>query len=170
MSTVAKPLRYLFNVQYMDGSIFLQPENDRAQFAAVCNGCGIHFQNICGQCPGCESDDLHFKSAFADVDIDKVAIFGLSGEGQYFSVNLTNGMFHINGVDFQAHPQNYIIAERLKLIFFREVQRTQVVQATVQEDLSVSMDPVSEDVAVKKYFIGWETSGPGKQKCIIGIE
>lgn len=167
MSTVNKPLKYLFRATYRDGSEFIQPPHDTSQFKAVCNGCQEHILNIDGVCTSCGSDDLHFKSAFADVDMDRVRLFELVGDGITVGVDLDTGLFRVNGFEVQMHPMNHIFTSPLKLIFYRIVERVQIVNVAIQSDLSGVVSPGGEDASVKKYFIGWESGGLKRE---MGVE
>lgn len=122
-------LKYLFKAIYSDGSEYNQTSEDVS--AANPN-----------------------KSAFFDVDQEKLVRFELIGDGKIISVDLISGEFTLNGFpvsillfnkddnDFQFTP---IAGGKLRLIYFR---RRTVLTNSPYSDTS--------------YLIGWQTTIDGQ--------
>lgn len=85
-------LKYLFSVEYLDGSTFQQNAEDVSRINPK-------------------------KSAFYDVRKDQVKRFTLSDGTNNFTVDLRDGHFEINGIPFYFHEENY---KDYRLIFFRK--------------------------------------------------
>ena len=89
-------LKYLFTCQY----------NDNIEFK----------QNI---------DDISkndsSRSAFYDIEHDKLIKFSITDNKNTFSVSLIDGHFEINGVPFKLHHDDL---ENFRLIFFRRHEHT----------------------------------------------
>ena len=86
-------LKYLFVVEYKDGSVYEQTPED-----------------ISKKTPE--------KSAFSDVNVENVAKFYLVNEIDIFCVDLNTGLFAINGIEFGLFDEEMPITSR-KLIYFR---------------------------------------------------
>jgi hypothetical protein len=86
-------LKYLFVVEYKDGSVYEQTPED-----------------ISKKTPE--------KSAFSDVTVENVAKFYLVNEIDIFCVDLNTGLFAINGIEFGLFDEEVPITSR-KLIYFR---------------------------------------------------
>lgn len=88
-------LKYRFSVEYEDGSVFEQSEEDKSM-----------------------KDPL--RSAFYDIDQERVATFSLTNmeTGKTHGVSLIDGHFEINGQPFFAHDLDLNL-QRKRLIFFR---------------------------------------------------
>jgi hypothetical protein len=63
------------------------------------------------------------KSCYYDIDIDRVKIFSLKGDGIVVGVYLTSGEFFVNGVMFKMY-ENPLDKYELRLIFFRKHTHT----------------------------------------------
>ena len=85
-------LKYLFQAEYKDGTIFNQNPLDTSAVDSK-------------------------KSAFFDVKQDQLKLFHLIGNGNKFTVNLEDGHFEVNGVPFAMHEEPL---SNFRLIFFRE--------------------------------------------------
>lgn len=140
MSSINQPLKYLWTAVYDDGSMLEQPADDRSREHD-------------------ESQDWN-PSAFRDIDHEHLVAFvlrGVEAEGApFYTVNLTDGSFTINGVPFILHDQNYIPPRKLDLIYYREVRK----EFKPGED-----EPFNE--YVNRYFLGWK-DGEGVQH-VIGV-
>ena len=112
-------LKYLFTVQFKDGSVYEQTEEDRSLV------------------------EPEKRSAFYDVAqrLDEVHTFTLKGEGHEYMVDLTNGLFAIDGVPFRMHEEKL---ENYKLVFFR--QHTHTYQADTREEIDHQI----------VYRVGWQ--------------
>jgi hypothetical protein len=116
-------LKYLFTCAYKDGTTFKQTPDD-------------------------VSITDPKKSAFFDIRQDDVALFWLEGEHTYL-VDLTNGLFAIDGVFFQAGEDLPIENPVRRLIFFRRHTH----------HFNLEHDELGHFV---RYFIGWQTTINGK--------
>lgn len=149
MSTIPAPLKYLWTAVYGDGSRFHQTQADESVYQAG-------------------------KSAFADIDHERLTLFVLQRESddKRFEVDLINGLFEIDGNVIDLSPQNFVPTEKLQLVFFREIKVDQEIRATVQADMTVLEEPIGEPKQyVNRYFFGWETTLPDGSKLerTIGI-
>lgn len=97
-------LDYLFTAEYEDGSIFVQPLDNKSK---------NHDDNA-----------EHNPSAYSDIDQDKLVRFTLTGKGHVYSVDLKTGFFTIDDVQFTAADQNFVPCNPLRLIYFREIRKT----------------------------------------------
>lgn len=70
-------MKYLFTVQYRDGSTYEQSPDDKSQ-----TGKG---------------------SAYGDVRRDEVLRFSLRGNGHVYTVDLSDGHFEVDGTPFRMH-------------------------------------------------------------------
>lgn len=104
MSTVNKPLKYLFTAVYKDGSTYVQPEDDVSR---------LH-----------KGDKDFTPSSFRDIDHDKLIHFMLTDGTDLYGVDLRTGAFWVNGKELSLHEQNFDpYAHKLRLIYFREVRK-----------------------------------------------
>ena len=107
--------------------------------------------------------DPEKRSAFYDVlEYEKnfpLVRFVLNEEGygvlgrertQVF-VDLTTGLFTVNGVEINIADQNFIPTEPLRLIYFRETH----VQQTMNQQTGVRG---GDTFYINRYFIGWQTT------------
>lgn len=98
-------LKYLFQVEYFDGSFFLQNADD-------------------------VSANDPKKSAFSDIDQKQVARFSLINQEdntQYIGVDLEDGHFEANGMQFFLHDEDL---KDFRLIFFRRHRHSFNVEGT----------------------------------------
>lgn len=112
-------LKYLFVCQYNDGTEFKQTEEDVSRRDPK-------------------------RSSFFDIAQEKLARFSLVGDGQVFSVVLSNGRFEVNNTPLWLHDPETTLCNR-RLIFFR--QHTHTVGADLKEK--------SHTV---RYFFGWQAN------------
>lgn len=104
MSTVDKPLKYLFTAEYEDGSTYTQPEDDISRFH--------------------KGDKDFTPSSFRDIEQDKLVKFSLSDGKDVYAVDLRTGDFSVNGRELSLYEQNFDpFAHKLRLIYFREVRK-----------------------------------------------
>lgn len=87
-------LKYLFIVEYKDGSIYEQNPNDVSLTDSK-------------------------RSCFFDVRQDEVLRFYLVGEEDTFCVDLSDGHFEVNNVSFFMHDQGVGLKD-FRLIFYRQ--------------------------------------------------
>ena len=85
-------MKYLFTVEYKDGTFFKQNEEDVSL-----------------------TDPL--RSAFFDIRQDDVKKFSLTGEGHIYLVDLTDGHFEVDGVPFRFHNEDL---KDFRLIYWRQ--------------------------------------------------
>lgn len=112
-------LRYLFVAELSDGSLIAQTPEDKSELAEG-------------------------KSAFYDVlqREDDIVRFHLQDGVNWYTVDLRDGLFEVNGMPFYAHSQFQVPELPLHLIYFRE---------TVAERRGDG----SQNHFVNRYFIGW---------------
>ena len=114
-------LKYLFEVEYKDGTRFQQFQDDVSQRDSS-------------------------RSAFFDVKQDQVKTFSLVGEGHRYLVDLIDGHFEIDGVQFQMHEAELT---DFRLIFWR--RHTHTINARMKE--------LAHEVV---YRVGWQATKDGK--------
>jgi len=118
-------LKYLFGVHYSDGSEFFQTPDDVSATDPI-------------------------RSAFYDVDLDRVELFQLEGDGHKYLVDLRDGHFEIDGLPFIAgDPRVQPIGQELRLVYFRRHRESQ------HSDGTTSSAPV-------EYHFGWQFTVDGK--------
>jgi hypothetical protein len=116
-------LKYFFTAFYRDGSYFTQNRED-----------------VSGKDPS--------RSAFYDVDHERLTAFSVSDAEHSYVVDLTSGSFIIDGVYFRMHDEGDFVGP-LQLIFARRHwQRISVNQKD---------EKIEEDHRVA-YRIGWRGS------------
>ncbi len=122
-----EPLKYLFTCHLTDGTVINQAPDNKPTLSAT-------------------------GSAFTDVAnrIDEVEFFQISGEEEQYAVDLTNGLFYINGKEVCVSDPSTIIPEDVKrrLIYFR------------RNRIHFSGDGQEKDPI--EYFIGWQATVNGK--------
>lgn len=89
-------LKYLFTCQYNDGTEFKQNINDIS-----------------------EKDST--RSAFFDIEHNKLIKFSITDNKNTFSVSLIDGYFEINHIPFKLHEEEI---NNIRLIFFRRHKHT----------------------------------------------
>lgn len=140
-------LKYLFEAEFVDGEILLQPEDNKSR---------VHKMDAEGYQP----------SAFRDV-LDKekkvrLREFHLVGEGHRYTVNLEDGHFEIDGIPFVAHQQGLRVwstkDDPLRIIFFRETKQEQNLTFRMDGEGGSELESVENgERYVSRYFIGWQT-------------
>jgi len=119
-------LKYKFIAQYDDETLFEQNEDDVS------------------------SKDLS-RSAFSDVDQDRLTGFALQGAGHLYAVDLLDGHFEIDNVPFKMYDME--VANR-RLIFFRRHRHNYLV--VDGQELDHEME----------YHFGWQGNEVGTGKNI----
>ena len=113
-------LKWLFIAEYDDGSQYHQTPADVAV----------------GSKPG---------SAFTDVDLSRVARFGLAFEDEVWAVELKDGSFWHNGQKFHLYDPDIPLTDR-ELVYWRRVYRS----------LMVTENDSQECEVIVKYRFGWK--------------
>lgn len=103
------PLKYQFIAEYRDGSLFAQNEED-----------------VSLRDPK--------RSAFYDVEQERLRAFSLWGDGHAFLVDLTDGHFEIDQVRFTLHQPDEIDSA-FNLVFFRRHRHEMQTQYTLDDQL-----------------------------------
>lgn len=144
-------LKYRYSVEFVDGSTFDQPKDDVST---------INPQ----------------KSAFYDVLQSKVKVkrFTLKRLLERYSVDLSTGIFKLNGVEVIPEPivdkktgRELFVTER-KLIWYMSVQKHMT--ATYSKDTN-KVFGIKDAGEERTFFFGWETTIKGrKYKRILGIK
>jgi len=91
--------KYLFEVEYRDGSIYKQHPEDLSETGD----------------PG--------KNSFSDVlpRLEEIRLFQLVGDGHIFTVNLEDLHFEIDNIPFIMHDPNVALTN-IRLIYFRRTK------------------------------------------------
>ena len=126
------PLTHLFTVLYTDGEQFTQPHDDRPRHPRP-DGSG---------------------SAFSDVDLARVRVFFLEGNGHLYQVHLDDGHFEIDGVPLLVGDDAGVELGPLRLVFFRRVAHDQ--HTDVRDGARVGEPRPGE--TRRSYFLGWEAN------------
>ena len=123
-------LKYLFTAIYTDGSTLVQTQQDVS------------------------SKDWQ-RSAFYDVEHDKLQAFGIESDTDAILVHLDTGDFELNGVRFGSYDKE--VTNR-RLIYFRRHRH----------QFSLGMDEIGHDI---EYHLGWQgndpTTGENIQRVLI---
>jgi len=114
-------LKYLFRAQYNDGSEFKQNQED-------------------------VSAKDRQRSAFFDIDHERLTSFALEGGGDVFRVDLRTGQFEVNGTSFYMHDVDLPLSN-FRVIFFR------------QHLHCVGGDGKQRSHAIR-YLLGWQANMP----------
>lgn len=97
------------------------------------------------------------KSSYYDIALrkDEVVRFSITDGMNWYTVDLRDGAFEVNGLPFEAHDQFATLPEKMELVYFREWRH---------EYPNVNQTP-------NRYFIGWEgkTRGGKNIKQTIAI-
>ena len=112
------PLKYLWTVIYKDGSVMGQSSNDLSRTDSS-------------------------RSAFFDIQQDRVKCFILKGVKHTYSVDLIDGHFEVNGVPFRFH-ERLVKLTNIRLIFFRRHTHTFI----------------GDDSEHITYRFGWQANDP----------
>ena len=90
------------------------------------------------------------RSAFYDVEQEKVKRFSLTGKGHIITVDLTDGHFEVDGNKIYTNPPPI----KLNLLYSQRVLQT-----------------IGELSEKRRYYIGWQTKYKGKEvKSEMGID
>lgn len=130
-------LKYLFEAEYYDGTTYNQTPEDQSKL-----------------------DEK--KSEFYDVlNSGKVVKrFSLIGEGNKISVDLSTGLFEVNGLPLLLESDKLpTLPDKFELIFYRQWTREQNI---TYEKRSGNIVNRSEGAAFCEYFIGWQCLIAGK--------
>lgn len=146
MSTVAGKLAYLWTANFEDGTEIVEPAND-------------HYSK---HDPKAEANPSAFRDVLDYEKNSKLLTFHLTSvaTGDNIGVDLETGIFAINGVAFEAHPQNMDLRGReLQLIFFREIRK----EMHIGNNTGATK---GTDHYINRYFIGWQVKGSSVQQTI----
>jgi hypothetical protein len=113
-------LKYLFTAIYDDGTILKQTQED-----------------ISTKDPK--------RSAYYDIDHEKLIAFGLESEDSAIVVHIKDGAFEINGLPFMVNAPN---VENRRLIYYRRVR------------INFNEDNIEEAREIE-YHIGWQGNEVG---------
>lgn len=131
--------RYLFGVQFGDGSEYFQTEEDKSVDPELAS---------------------QGRSAFTDVirgaaERGGVKLFQLEGQGHKYVVSLEDGHFEIDGVPFYVNVPLPNVT--LELLYFRRRRHFAEALGTVQEDgRTVSLSDLNETRQECEYHFGWK--------------
>lgn len=114
-------MKYLFSALYKDGSVYEQNPEDISII-----------------------DPL--RSCYFDLKQDEIEKFKLIGDGNTYSVDLTDGHFEVNGIPFLLHEEEL---KDFRLIFWRRHTHS-----FNRNDVELSHDIV--------YRFGWQCTVDGK--------
>ena len=118
-------LKYLFTALYDDGTILKQTQEDIST-----------------------TDPK--RSAYYDIDHEKLVAFGLEDDSNAILVHLTDGSFEINGVPFSITAPN---VENRRLVYFRRNR--------------INFDELNSETGREvEYHIGWQGNELGTGKNI----
>ena len=93
------------------------------------------------------------RSAFYDVEQEKIKRFSLVGKGHLITVDLTDGHFEVDGRKIYTK----VPPVKLNLLYFQRVQQT--------------IGTGGESSERRRYYIGWQTKYKGKDvKYEMGID
>ena len=123
-------LKYLFNVLYKDGTVYSQNVDDISV-----------------------TDPK--RSCFYDVRVEDVMVFELIGENKSVAVDLREGVFEVNGVEFLAHEDSDLT--NFRLIFFRKHRH----------HFNVALEEKKHEIW---YRIGWQANdkdGKNVQRVLV---
>lgn len=139
MSTVAKPLTYLFSAFFEDDSVISQTAEDRS---TIKEGATAFY-------------DVQEKQK--ESPLRQFSLVGQGSEGQQNLIitDLDSGRFFVNGMDFSLDEWDDQITDR-KIVYWREVLNHQTMNGL-------------EEPYIARYFIGYEgkdSKGKKVQKVI----
>ena len=115
-------LKYKWTAFYSDGKVFHQNEEDKSAFDPK-------------------------KSAFFDVDHQRLIGFSLQHEDSCYTVDLVGGFFLVNNLPFRMHPWEMILTD-FKLVFTRRHYPSQSIYSDGRKETGFLHDPI--------YRIGWQ--------------
>lgn len=136
-NSMQKKLKYLFEVEYKDGSVFQQNADDVSK-----------------------TDPL--RSAFFDVKIPEVKRFGLFDEENSYIVDLQDGHFEVNGKSFHMHDGE---VKDFTLVYFRRVQQHKTNQ--VRDAEFIGEPTYSTDMSFHLGWWGVDPMGKRVQRVLV---
>lgn len=122
-------LRWLFIAEFDSGTQYAQTADDRAD-------CDPHRDAFY---------DILYLTGQLDRKPEKVRSltrFHLTDSRNWFTVDLRDGKFEVNGLPFEAHPQLTELEPPLNLIYYRESRADLFANGTTRQ-------------YVNRYFLGW---------------
>ena len=154
MSTVQKPLKYLWSGHFADGTVIQQPHDDRYS---------KHDDNA-------EQNPTAFRDLQDYMDKSPLVLFCVSDDVSEYWVDLVNGRFIVGGNMFSIEGQDEIITDR-KLTFWREVRKERHISGKVKENGEVETEVTDDAPYVAAYFFGYIGKSKGKKvEKVIRIE
>lgn len=132
MTSTKPEIQFLFEADFSDGTTYHQDVDDTSlNYPPDADGNG--------------------KSAFADVmdRIEDVIRFHLVNGDQRTTVDLTNGLFAVNGQVVELHDCE--LTSPLKLVYYRKVR--------VEKDVSAKGEESNHRHYIASYHIGWQMLG-----------
>lgn len=154
MSTVKKPLKYLWKAEFKNGHVIIQPEND--------------------QRPDHDPDAEYNPSAFSLISdylsnspllafsifrphdgLVLATVWLATGE---FSVHPHVALFRTGSNDPPHNPD---------LIFYRVVQRDRVITPIIENGKIVGQTTEDKDPDIKAYALGWKDRGKTNEHVLV---
>lgn len=132
-------LRYLFVAEFEDGSQYAQTPEDASQLV---EGKSAFY------------DVLYYTGQLEDSqppEVKQLVRFHLTDRLNWYTVDLRDGKFEVNGMAFDAHPQFFVPNQPLTLIYFRETRAERDADG-------------AERQYVNRYFLGWWCLGADGNK------
>lgn len=123
-------LKYLFKVEFKDGTTYLQNPED------------ISVSGKLGE------------SCYFDIKDKDIKTFSLIGEHTYL-VDLTDGHFEIDGIPFKIRNKDL---NNFRLVYARVHSATQTTEYKLDENLEIQTDKGKTYDRIKSYLIGWQTN------------
>lgn len=123
------PLKYLFTAYYSDGTKYEQNAEDKSV------------------------KEPDTRSSYYDIDHDKLVAFVLRGEGHEYGVDLRDGHFEIDGVQFFMHEDNKM--KDFRLVFWRRHTHS------FNQKVNGETVPVGHEVV---YRFGWQATRDGENQ------
>lgn len=141
-------LAYLFVAMHEDGSSVVQTADDVSQKP---------------------EGKAASKSAYFDVDQEKVVRFELHGRGHQYAVDLRSGIFEIDGRLFwNGDPDEFPPPKvPLRLVYFRRTLQSRTLK--IKDGEIVEAHTLE---AVRRFFFGWQATLPnGKNvRSLVGLD
>jgi hypothetical protein len=135
METSKPPLKYLFTAMFKDGRVYEQGSDDVSLLAP--------------------EEERATRSGYTDVLImekeSPLVSFVLKGDGHEYGVELRDGHFEIDGVEFRMHEEENL--SNFHLVFFRR-HRHHILQSRTADR------EVGHEIA---YRFGWQANDPIKK-------
>lgn len=142
-------LTYLFEAEYKDGHIYSQhPDDFSLKFPPTID----------------EAGEMQGRSAGADIqedlDNDLISRVSLVGRGNKITVDLTTGLFEINGLQVILESNKLpILPDRFVLVRYYQVTQVQHVTYKNSDGTKVSE---SYEPEFREYFLGWKCTINGR--------